>query len=518
MIGGAGNDAYRVDNIGDVVLEDAGGGTGDVVYADISYTLPANVEQLVLQGNRFDMTGIGNELDNVMTGTGVNGQVLRGEGGADSITGGGGNDTIFGGSGADTLDGGGGYDIVMYDGSMAEYSIAATEAGVIVTSLLDPLDRDTIVFDRQPTLAADDSTVEMLAFSDGRVVFDTSGNAGIAYRLYVAALGRTPDPASLGYVIGLLDSGASAEALAQDFIASPEFTQRYGALSNTAFATQLYENVLHRAPDSAGLAYIVGQLDAGASRAAVLLGFAESPENQQAASVAARAGIAYVPTSVGTAGVDWFVAEVPAVIEGGGGIDAIWFHGALADYQFQSIDGVPLPPPVLHTPAPLPSFSGAVLAGPEGRFVLNNLERIHFSDVTVAVDLAGHAGEAYRLYQTAFARTPDQAGLTFQVHALDAGASLSQVAANFVASPEFAAKYGSLDDAQFVTLLYENALHREPDVAGLAFHVANLEGGMSRADVLVAFSESPENQAALIGAMIMGGILLDPEPLDTPGK
>jgi serralysin len=95
---------------------------------------------------------------------------------------------------------------------------------------------------------------------------------------------------------------------------------------------------------------------------------------------------------------------------------------------------------------------------------------------------------------------------------------LSQVAANFVASPEFAAKYGSLDDAQFVTLLYENALHREPDVAGLAFHVANLEGGMSRADVLVAFSESPENQAALIGAMIMGGILLDPEPLDTPGK
>lgn len=32
-----------------------------------------------------------------------------------------------------------------------------------------------------------------------------------------------------------------------------------------------------------------------------------------------------------------------------------------------------------------------------------------------------------------------------------------------------------------------------------AFHVNNLTAGMARADVLVGFSESPENQAALIG-------------------
>ena len=39
-------------------------------------------------------------------------------------------------------------------------------------------------------------------------------------------------------------------------------------------------------------------------------------------------------------------------------------------------------------------------------------------------------------------------------------------------------------------------------------HVANLDAGMSRASVLVAFSESPENQVSLMGQMV-NGIVLD---------
>ena len=38
-------------------------------------------------------------------------------------------------------------------------------------------------------------------------------------------------------------------------------------------------------------------------------------------------------------------------------------------------------------------------------------------------------------------------------------------------------------------------LHRAPDAGGLAYHVSHLNAGVPRADVLVGFSESPENQA-----------------------
>ena len=43
-----GNDTYYVDNVGDVVTENASEGT-DTVHANFSYILAANVEQLFLE-------------------------------------------------------------------------------------------------------------------------------------------------------------------------------------------------------------------------------------------------------------------------------------------------------------------------------------------------------------------------------------------------------------------------------------------------------------------------------------
>jgi Ca2+-binding RTX toxin-like protein len=135
---------------------------------------------------------------------------------------------------------------------------------------------------------------------------------------------------------------------------------------------------------------------------------------------------------------------------------------------------------------------------------LVDVERLQFSDYHVALDIDGTAGEAYRLYQAAFDRSPDYGGLGYQMHALDTGLTLSQVANNFINSPEFKATYGSLDDTQFVTQLYANVLHRAPDTGGLAYHVARLESGVGRYDILVGFSESPENKAALLGEIEHG--------------
>ncbi len=63
MAGGPGNDIYTVDNAGDVVTEQPGEGTNSV-YSSISYTLPANVENLYLGPGT--LTGTGNAEDNII--------------------------------------------------------------------------------------------------------------------------------------------------------------------------------------------------------------------------------------------------------------------------------------------------------------------------------------------------------------------------------------------------------------------------------------------------------------------
>jgi Ca2+-binding RTX toxin-like protein/type III secretion system FlhB-like substrate exporter len=92
MTGGIGNDTYLVDNPGDAVIENANEGT-DTVDAFIHYGLPANVENLVLQGSA-DLQGYGNTLVNTLTGNSGN-NLLDGGGAADLMIGGDGNDTYF---------------------------------------------------------------------------------------------------------------------------------------------------------------------------------------------------------------------------------------------------------------------------------------------------------------------------------------------------------------------------------------------------------------------------------------
>ena len=53
----------------------------------------------------------------------------------------------------------------------------------------------------------------------------------------------------------------------------------------------------------------------------------------------------------------------------------------------------------------------------------------------------------------------------------------------------------TINNAQFVTLVYNNVLGRAPDAFGLSYWVGQLDGGlMTRGQVMVGFSESPEYQ------------------------
>ena len=237
-----------------------------------------------------------------------------------------------------------------------------------------------------------------LSFADGKAMVDSSGAAVELDRLYGAAYNRAGDLAGLQSWTNDLHTGTTIAAAADAFATSMEFLTKNGALNNSDFVSTLYNNVLGRVGDTAGVANWTGLLASGASRGQVLLGFSDSAEN---------------------------VARLEPV------------------------------------------------AG----------------DVNVA--------EATRMYQASFNRTPDAPGLHNWASQLNNGLTVQNMAAYFLASPEFLS--GAVSNASFVNNLYVNALHRPADSAGAANWVSALNGGTSRASVLAGFSDSNENRLATTG-------------------
>jgi hypothetical protein len=131
------------------------------------------------------------------------------------------------------------------------------------------------------------------------------------------------------------------------------------------------------------------------------------------------------------------------------------------------------------------------------------VERLQFSDATIAMDIVGNGGQAYRIYQAALNRAPDAGGLGYWINVLDSGVSLTSVAQGFVTSPEFVSLYGANPtNVELVTKFYSNVLHRTPDTDGLNYWLGILDSNaLSVAGVLAEFGESPENQAALVGVI-----------------
>jgi hypothetical protein len=97
-----------------------------------------------------------------------------------------------------------------------------------------------------------------------------------------AAFDRTPDVGGVTYWTEQADNGMSTIEMAARFIDSNEFRNLYGSSSLPADTSvdQVYENVLHRAGEQAGVDYWVDQIQAGMSEAEVLARFADSTENR----------------------------------------------------------------------------------------------------------------------------------------------------------------------------------------------------------------------------------------------
>ena len=172
----------------------------------------------------------------------------------------------------------------------------------------------------------------------------------------------------------------------------------------------------------------------------------------------------------GYAGIDSY--------NGNGGLDTVWYDTGKT------------------TAIVNPTDTGYKVITPGKIDTLVNIERLEFGDgSSLALDVkAGqNAGSAYRLYEAAFDRKPDTAGLKYWVKEMDAGQNIGQIAQSFVNSAEFKALNPGQDPNSMINSYYLHVLHRAADDAGLQYWNNQMANGMKANEVLVSFSESQEN-------------------------
>ena len=209
MRGLGGNDTYIVDHAGDDVIEASSAGT-DTVRASISYTLGANVENLVLTGAAA-IDGTGTSAANHITGNSA-ANTLVGHGGGDTILGGTGDDRIFGGRGNDSLRGEGGTDRFYFDTALN----ASTNVDNLVnfTPVDDWILLDQAIFSgiangvlgasafRLGTTALDADDRILYDQPTGRIFYDADGAGGAAAILFATVNDGTAVTNADFYVYG----------------------------------------------------------------------------------------------------------------------------------------------------------------------------------------------------------------------------------------------------------------------------------------------------------------------------
>ncbi|MEP5732091.1 MAG: DUF4214 domain-containing protein [Sulfitobacter sp.] len=199
------------------------------------------------------------ESDDFNGGNGAD--VLFGFDGNDSMTGGMDDDVLFGGAG----DG----DMANFGGGLGNFTLQMSRDGTVTAQ------------DRSTGGEGTDllSGIEMLSFGSGASIFSeglidltlfqgitalSSEQINTFVELYIAYFNRAPDAIGLNFWGTAFANGTSLDEIASLFLDQDETRATYPSdTSNLEFATQVYNNVLGRIPDAAGLSFWEDQLNSG---------------------------------------------------------------------------------------------------------------------------------------------------------------------------------------------------------------------------------------------------------------
>jgi RHS repeat-associated protein len=201
LIGGVGDDIYTVDNVGDVITENASEGI-DTVNSSITYILGNDLEKLTLTGT-LAIDGTGNTADNTIIGNAVNNTLIGGAG-IDTLTGNAGNDILVGGIGNDILTGGLGEDIFRFnapnegldnikDFKVAELDIIQVSASGFAGGLaVGTLTASQFISGAGITSASNSSQRFIYNTTNGALFYDADGNGLGSSALQIATLTGLP--------------------------------------------------------------------------------------------------------------------------------------------------------------------------------------------------------------------------------------------------------------------------------------------------------------------------------------
>jgi hypothetical protein len=122
--------------------------------------------------------------------------------------------------------------------------------------------------------------------------------------------------------------------------------------------------------------------------------------------------------------------------------------------------------------------------------------------VTLAIEtsLEHRQDQVTAAFQTLLGRSPDPITENLFVLYLARGATVAQMTVVLASTPEYLQKHGGTDSS-FVTALFEDGLHRDPEPGAQTVFQRSLAFGMSRAQIAAVVFFSPEYQEDTIQAV-----------------
>ncbi|MGJ0492585.1 hypothetical protein [Methylobacter sp.] len=378
-----------------------------------------------------------------------------------------GNDALVGG-GAENglLIGGPGIDTVVYGNASDQYKINNNRPYIRDTLISTDIIHHIAVSDTTASAGVDMlDGVERLQFSDKSIAFDIDGNAGKIAKILGAVFGKdaVANAFYTGIGLQLLDDGMSYEELMQLALDTKLGT----GFSDADEVRLFYRNLAGSQPSQADLDYWTGIIASGQyTQASLGVLVAELELNATNINLAGleKTGLIFLSASnkndmiLGTAGPDVLSESAGNdIIDGLSGIDTVIYGDAHAQYTIS-----------LNGPAARVGDNTSIDH-------LMSVERLQFSDQSLALDLDGNAGKVARILGAVFGKdaVANAEYVRIGLQLLDDGMSyeeLMMLALNTKLGAGFS-------NAAEVRLLYRNLTGSQPSQAALNYWIGTIASG-----------------------------------------